>query len=429
MRLPLDIFLALRYLRPKRTFLSIISLLSVLGPLLGVAILIIVSSIMAGFDRDIRRGIMDMSAHLTVYPRNNTGYFADPQPLLETLTEEGAQWGTRGTPVIEGTALIQLKQTVYPKIIRGIDPATDGNVTKLQRNFTPEGFVLQEGDVAIGHRLAVQWGLHLGDEFLVHSPARLTQNIHWQEDGKVDVQEPDELYLPETCKLAATFSMGVSDYDDNVIVLHIDQAADLFGLDWGSATSIQLAVDDPMRIASLAEKLRPLHKDCIFVTWIEQNEMLFDTLQSEKSLMTFLMAFIVLVASFAIAATLITVAVQKTREIGILKAVGVSSWTIGRIFLLQGFLIGATGTLLGTIAGSLILYYRDAIARFLSACMGVEVFPAELYHLTSIPAYTAPGDLIKAVALSLIICIAASMIPALYASAFSPSKSLKSENG
>ncbi len=429
MRLPLDIFLALRYLRPKRTFLSVISLLSVLGPLLGVAILIIVSSIMAGFDRDIRRGIMDMSAHLTVYPRNEKGYFADPQPLLEALTKEGAEWGARGTPVIEGSALIQLKQTVYPKIIRGIAPETDGNVTKLQRNFLPEGYILQEGEAAIGTRLAMQWNLHSGDEFLVHSPARLTQNIHWKDDGKVDIQEPDELYLPETCKTAAHFSMGVSDYDDNIIVLHIDQAADLFGLDWGNATSLQFAIDDPMRVASLAHKLRPLHKDCIFSTWIEENEMLFNTLQSEKSLMTFLMAFIVLVASFAIAATLITVAVQKTREIGILKAVGISSWTVGRVFLLQGFLIGATGTILGTIVGLLVLHYRDAIARLLSLIMGVEVFPAELYHLTSIPSYTAPADLIQAVVLSLVICIAASMIPALYASAFSPSKSLKSENG
>ena len=428
MSLPLDLFLALRYLKPKRTFVSIISLLSVLGPLLGVAILLIVSSIMAGFDRNIRTGIMDMSAHLTVYPMSQGGYFRDPMPLLEKLASEGAEWGARGTPVIEGTALVQLRNTVYPKMVRGILPESDGNVTKLQRNFEDVGLVLSEGQVAIGGRQAIQMGLEKGDEFLIHSPARLTQNIHWQDDGKVQVTEPDELYLPETCTIATFFSMGVSDYDDNVIVLHIDQAADLFGLDWGNATSIQMAVDDPMQIASLASLYRQKHPDCIFVTWQEQNALLFDTLQSEKNLMTFLMAFIVLVASFAIASTLITVVVQKTREIGILKAVGVSSWTIARIFLLQGGIIGLTGTTLGTIAGLLVLHYRDGIANLLSLIMGVEVFPAELYHLTSIPSLTTPSDLIKTITLSLVICVAAALVPALYASAFSPSKSLKTEN-
>ncbi len=429
MRLPLDIFLALRYLRPRRTFVSVISLLSVLGPLLGVAILLIVSGVMAGFDKNIRDGIMDMSAHLTVYPMNEKGYFAEPEPLLATLTAEGADYGARGTPVIEGTALVQLRDTVYPAVVRGILPETDGNVTKLQRNFTNRGHVLKEGEIAIGERMGFRLGLHQGSELLIHSPARLTKNIQWKEDGKVDIQEPDELYLPEACRIASFFNMGVSDYDDNVIVLHLDQAADLFGLDWGSATSIQLAVDEPLKVGFLAQELRVRHPECQFVTWQEQNALLFDTLQSEKNLMTFLMAFIVLVASFAIAATLITVVVQKTREIGILKAVGVSSWTVGRIFLFQGFLIGFTGTALGTIAGLLVLKYRDAIAALLSKIMGVEVFPAELYHLTSIPALTTASDLIKIVVMSLVICVGAALIPALYASAFSPSKSLKSENG
>lgn len=429
MRLPLDIFLALRYLRPKRTFVSVISLLSVLGPMLGVAILIIVSGVMAGFDHDIRNGIMNMSAHLTVYPRNEQGYFTNPDQLLEQLTDEGTAWGVRGTPVIEGTALIQLEGTVYPKLVRGIRPESEDNVTKIQKNFSEEGHLLAEGEAAIGDRLARSLGLRLGDEFLIHSPARLTQNIHWKDDGKVDVREPDELYLPEECRIATFYNMGISDYDDNVVVLHIDQAADLFGLDWGDATSIQVAVDDPMNVASLAALLREKHPECQFVTWQEQNELLFNTLQSEKSLMTFLMAFIILVASFAIAATLITVVVQKTREIGILKAVGVSSWAIARIFLMQGFIIGVIGTVLGTTAGLLILHFRNGIAHLLSAIMGVDVFPPELYHLTSIPALTTPEDLGMAVAMSLAICMAAATIPALYAAAASPAKSLKTENG
>ena len=428
MRLPLDIFLALRYLRPKRTFISVISLLSILGPLLGVAILIIVSSVMAGFDRDIRTGIMNMSAHLTFYPLSEGGYFENPEPLMEQLESECAAQGLHAAPVIEGTALVQLRKTVYPKIVRGILPERERLVTKIQENFSEQREPLSEGEAAIGRRLAVMLGMRIGDEFLIHSPAHLTENISWTDDGKVEIHEPDEFYLPEQCRVANFYSMGISDYDDNVVVLHLDQAAQLFGLDWGSATSIQAVVDDPMNIAGLTEKLRAKHPDCQVVNWQEKNQMLFNTLQSEKNLMTFLMAFIVLVASFTIAATLITVVVQKTREIGIMKAVGVSSFTIGRIFLLQGLIIGVIGTALGTTAGLLVLHYRDAIARLLSRIMGVEVFPAELYHLTSIPALTTASDLVRIVTMSLCICVFAALVPAIYASATTPATSLRSEN-
>ncbi|MGN0867279.1 MAG: ABC transporter permease [Oligosphaeraceae bacterium] len=428
MRLPLDLLLALRYLRPRRNFISIITLLSVLGPLLGVALLLIVCSVMAGFDRDIRNGIMNMTAHITVYPPPEAGVFLQPERLLEELTREGEVWGLRGTPVIEGTALMQVRETVYPIMIRGILPETDGRVSSLQKTFEPEGCQLQEGEAAIGWSLGEQMLLARGDEFLIHSPARLTKNIQWREDGQVKLQEPDEMYLPEAVKVAATFDTGVSDYNDNMIALHLDQAADLFGLDWGSATTLQLALRDHRQAETAARALRKLHPQCQFVTWQERNQLLFDTLQSEKNLMTFLMAFVVLVASFAISATLITVVVQKTREIGILKAMGISSWCVGRIFLLQGLIIGVTGTTLGTIAGLLVLRYRDAIARLLSWVMGVEVFPAEIYHLTSIPALTTQGDLLRTILLAVSISVAAALIPALYAAAANPAVSLKSEN-
>ncbi|MBR6471170.1 MAG: ABC transporter permease, partial [Victivallales bacterium] len=401
----------------------------ILGPLLGVAILLIVSSVMAGFDRDIRTGIMNMSAHLTFYPRTEGGFFEDPQPLIDALERECAAQGLHAAPVIEGTALMQLRTSVYPKVVRGILPERERLVTKIQENFMDqERPPLAEGEAAVGRRLAMVLGLHPGDEFLIHSPSRLTENITWTKEGKVEVREPDEFYLPEQCRVANLYSMGISDYDDNVIILHLDQAADLFGLDWGSASAIQAVVDDPMNITQLTARLRALHPECQVVNWQEKNQMLFSTLQSEKNLMTFLMAFIVLVASFTIATTLITVVVQKTREIGIMKAVGVSSFTIGRIFLLQGLIIGVVGTALGTISGLVILHYRNAISQMLSRMMGVEIFPAELYHLTSIPALTTASDLARIITMSLGICILAAVVPAIYASATTPADSLRNEN-
>ena len=392
MQLPLDLLLALRYLRPRRNFISIITLLSVLGPVLGVALLLIVSSVMAGFDTNSQEKYMEVTAHITVFPPPEAGFFPHPQPLLEKLEQEGRQWGLRGAPVIEGPALVQVRDAVEPKFIRGILPEADEKVTRLQRHFSREGHALQEGEAAVGNLASLKLGLRQGDSLLIHSPARLTQNIHWEKDGRVKFQEPDELYLPEEVRVAAFFSMGISDVDDNVLLLHLDQAADLFGLPWGSATSLQLAVDTPLQAAAIAQRLRPLHPQCQFVTWQEQNPVFFNAIQNEKSLMTFLMSFIV-----------------------------------GRIFLFQGLIIGATGTALGTALGLLILHYRDAIARLISLAMGSEIFPEEIYQLSSIPALTTPQDLIRTILLSLSVCVGAALVPALFAAAANPAQSLKSE--
>jgi lipoprotein-releasing system permease protein len=423
MKLTADIFLALRYLRPKRTFISIITLLSILGPTLGVAILLIVSSVMAGFDRDIRNGIMNMQAHLVVYPMLEST-FRKPLEIIEKLEHHGV----KSAPVIEGSALLQSRNQILPKVVRGIIPELEKEVTSIQRNYLTPGLILKEKQIVIGTRLAEMLDLRIGDSVLIHSPARLTENIHWQDDGSVKISEPDEFYLPEEVKVVGYYSMGVADYDDNVIIMHLDQAAEIFGQSWGSATSIQVAVPDPLAMDNLTQKLKTEFPFFNFITWQEKNELLFGTLKVEKNLMTFLMTFIVLVASFSIAATLITVVVQKTREIGVMKAVGMSPFCIARIFLFQGAIIGIIGTSLGVALGLTVMACRNQIADLLSFLMGHEVFPPELYHLTRIPALTTTTDLLLIISLSLGICILAALVPAVYAAAMQPAKALQEEN-
>ncbi|NLF94057.1 MAG: ABC transporter permease, partial [Oligosphaeraceae bacterium] len=301
-------------------------------------------------------------------------------------------------------------------------------VTSIQRNYLTPGLVLKEKQIVIGTRLAESLNLRIGDSVLIHSPARLTENIHWQDDGSVKISEPDEFYLPEEVKVVGYYSMGVADYDDNVIIMHLDQAADIFGQNWGSATSIQVAVPDPLAMDSLTRKLKAEFPFFNFVTWQEKNELLFGTLKVEKNLMTFLMTFIVLVASFSIAATLITVVVQKTREIGVMKAVGMAPFCIARIFLCQGAIIGVIGTSLGVALGLTVMACRNQIADLLSFLMGHEVFPPELYHLTRIPAFTTTADLLLIISLSLGICILAALVPAVYAAAMQPANALQEEN-
>lgn len=422
-RLPADCFLALRYLRPKRTFVSVITLLSIMGPVLGVAVLLIVSSVMAGFDNDIRKGIMDLQAHIQIFPVFEP-VIEEPDVMLKQL----ATLNVVASPLIEGSALVQVRQEITPKVVRGIDPKTEPGVSNVSRSILRGRYELKEGEALVGDRMAAQLGMDLGSVLLIHSPARLTQNVKWKDDGTVDVSQPDEIYLPEQARIVGIYSMGVADFDDNIIFLHLDQAADLYGYDWGSATSLQCKVPDPLNITDIKTKIENLYPRMDVVTWQERNQLLFGTLRVEKNLMTFLMAFIVLVASFSIAATLITVVVQKTREIGVMKAVGMGRTMIARVFLFQGAIIGIIGTALGTGLGLLVLFFRDRIADFLSYVMGHDVFPAELYHLRRIPAVTTWQDLSFIICLSLAICVFASIIPAIYASSLAPAKSLQEDN-
>ncbi|MBN2452109.1 MAG: ABC transporter permease [Lentisphaeria bacterium] len=425
MQLPADILLALRYLRPKRTFVSVITLLSLVGPALGVAILIIVTAVMSGFDEDIRNGILSVQAHLYVNPAVGEAVIRDPGPVLEALRREGVE----GAPVIDGPVLIQVRNSSVVKAVKGIVPELEKRVTNIGSNEQFEGrFEIGEGEALIGSMMAMELGLHIGDDLLIHAPQRLTGNIQWQENGEVRLREPDEVYVPEEVRIVGIFSMGVYEFDMGILFLHLDQAADLFGYDWGDATSIHARVPDPFRMDALLDRLRLELEDMPVRSWQEVNALLFGALRVEKTLMVFLLTFIVVVASFGIAGTLITVAVQKTREIGVLKAMGMSGAFVARIFLMVGGIIGLIGTFFGMTLGLLVIHYRNAIADVLSHAMGVDVFPPELYHLTRIPGKPMPGDLILIVVTALVICELASLIPALYASAMSPARALQEEN-
>jgi len=429
MQLPADIFLALRYLRPKRTLVSVITLLSVLGPVLGVAVLIIVTSVMSGFDHDIREGILDMQAHMQVFPGWGAGLgrsevFEDTQPVLAALRKVGA----KGAPVMEGPVLIQLRDQVLTKFVKGIVPEAEKLVTNIYESSKFSGrFEIEEGEAMIGVDMAYELGLQLGDQLLIHAPKRLTGNIKWEEDGSVKISEPDEVYFPEEVTVVGIFSMGVYEYDSGIILLHLDQADELFGYDWGCASSVHASVADPFQMDEVIDDLHAELKHCRIVSWQEANQMLFGALRVEKNLMFFLLTFIVIVAAFGIAGTLITVAVQKTREIGVMKTVGMEGWTIARIFVLQGGIIGLIGTTLGTGLGLFIVHYRNEVAKILEMVMGHEVFPKKLYHLSQIPGLVTPRDVILIWVMSLIICVLASLIPALYASFLSPARALQEE--
>lgn len=428
MRVPSDIFLALRYLRPKRTFISLITLLSVAGPTLGVAVLIVVMSVMSGFDREIRSRILEMQAHIQVVPGFNSdgspAVIEDPRPIIEAL----GKLRLKGAPIIETPILVQHERQINVKFLRGIDPPVERQVTNLAERMVSGTYDIAEGQALIGNELAYELRAKVGDKLLVHSPGKLTKNIKWNDDGSIEFVEDAEVFLPEEVEIAGIFSMGMYEYDSSMVFTHIDQAAELTGLDWGMATSVHAQVADPFAmsddVAALRELLRGRYR---IISWQEANAQLFGALRVEKNLMMLVLSFIVVVAAFCISGTLLTVVIQKTRDIGVMRAVGMGRWLVARVFIMQGGIIGFLGTVCGSVAGLTVIHFRNQIADFLGTVMGVEVFPPELYHLAHIPAMVKGGDVAVIVSLAFLICVGASLLPALYAAFIPPVRALQDE--
>lgn len=420
-----SVFLALRYLRPRRSFVSAITFLSILGPIIGVAVLIVVLAVMAGFNRDIRQKILGMQAHIHLrHVLDQT--IAEPGPMVTRLRE----LGVAASPMVEGPVLLQTRERILAKYVKGIVPEYEQNVTDIRTHIIEGRYELTNGEALIGDELAHQCGIRVGDRILVHSPEKLNKMVRFDNDGGIVKDAPPELYVPEELTVVGIFSMGMYEYDSSVLITHLDTADEMFGLDWGSAAAIQVRTEDPFNLNPILEKIAgdPDLKLLRPITWQQSNQRLFGALRVEKNLMFFLLTFIMIVAGFGIAATLITVVIEKTGEIGILKALGASPFTILAIFVLQGTIVGVLGTVGGTALGLGIVHWRNTVAAGIAKIMGTEIFPKELYHLSEIPAMVQTSDVIAVVVSALLICILGALVPAVYAAALTPSDAIRSEH-
>lgn len=408
MNLPFSLFLALKYLKPKRTFVSVVTVISIMGVMLGVAVLIIVLSVMSGFDHMWRDKILSFNAHITVSGRGPID--ASRERLEQIMAVDGVQGAA---PYVEGLVFIQHRENVFTPLLRGIDPDYELAISRVPEHMVSGTFDIEFDELVIGRDLASQMGVRIGDRVLVYSPQSFIS--------------PDEIRLPEELVITGIYELGMWDFDMGYVLTSLAMARDLYAMESG-VHGIQVMTIDPYRAHLVAERLQDELGPAFTVrTWMEMNRQLFAALRVEKNMMFFLLIFITIVAAFGITNTLITLTVQKTREIGLLKSLGFSNGHIMRVFFWQGWIEGVLGTVLGIAMGVTVLKYRNDLMNALSDRFGWELFPKELYHLSEIPASTSLLDIALIAVSVMVICTLAGVVPAYRAATLDPARALRNE--
>ena len=408
--MPFSLFLALKYLKPKRSVTSIVTLVSVIGVILGVAIIIIVRAVMTGFGDMWREKILDFKPHITI-TSGNGGVIEKEEATCRRL--EQVPGVLAASPGIEMRVLAEFRRHVVAPLIVGTDPQRAKRVMKLDQMASGE-FNIEGDSVVLGIDLADELGIRVGDNLLVYSPMNLVSK--------------NDIYLPERLKVTGIYDSGQRDFDSGFIITSIAVARDLMGMKSG-VYSIHLKVDDPQnqskfkKIVSDVRMLVPVYN---VRTWQEIDSQLFNALAVEKNMMVILLMFITVVAIFCVMNTLIVLTVQKTDEVGLLKALGFSSWQVMAAFVLHGWIQCLVGTLLGIGAAFLVLENLQGLVALL-AHLGVEVFPKEIYGLAQIPWRVVPGEVVVVAVSVIVFCTVASFLPAWRAARMDPVTALRKE--
>ena len=419
-----ELFLAWRYLRPRRSVVSFITFSSLLGVTLGVAVLMIVLAVMTGFTDLMKEKIIETQSHFQVRAPGNYA-IGNYSPVIRKIEQLGAS----AAPVIRNPVLVQYGRGRLDARCLVLGARSQDLVKRLKlKSALRAGAIDLEGRGAIiGEPMARRMGLKVGDKFILHSANRLAELVKFSDDGRVEINRSGSAFLPLELTVRGIYSLGKYDFDSTVMFLDIDDAAELFKLPWSSATSIFGWGHDAFDQRALISSLRKELPDYRVTTWEEDNKQLLGVLNVEKRMMFFLLIFIVLVAAFSIANTLITSVYQKTREIGLLKAIGASDATITWIFLLQGMLIGALGSITGVALGAAVIALRNHILRLVSQWTGAELFPKEFYYFNELPAHIVPQDVAFIVISSIVLCTLGALLPAWRAARLQPAQALRYE--
>ena len=419
-----ELFLAGRYLVPRRSAVSLITVTSILGVTLGVAVLMVVLAVMTGFTDLMKTKLVETQAHYQI--RHQRYAINNPQWIVDTVKKAGG----KAAPVLQSSILVQFgKKRLDTRVMMfGASESDLKEHLELGTKLVDGKLALDGRRVVISSDMANRWGVKVGDKLLFHSAQKLTDLVEFKPSGGVAISKKGSAYLPTEFTVSGIYSMGKYDFDKLILFTGLDDAAELVDLPWGAATGVFGWGPDAFNQKELIAKIRKELPFGYFVTtWEESNQRLLGVLAVEKRMMFFLLIFIVLVAAFSITNTLITSVYQKTREIGLLKALGATDGMVSRVFVAQGFLIGVFGSGAGTLFGWLVITFRNDILHLVSKWTNMELFPKEFYYFNELPAHIVTGDVLFIVISSIVLCTFGALLPALRAAHLDPVRALRYE--
>ena len=401
--------IAIRYLKPRKKegLLNLISIFSFTGISLGVAILIIVMSVMSGFRTELVNKILGFNPHIIVKPYE-TKIDRSELDSLEELKDKI----TRVDFSFNGQAILISKENTTGILVRSYFQ-NDIDRIDLIKNGVVDGSLnlFKKGTISIGKELAISLDLVAEDQVTLMSAANL--------------QTPfGSLPLQEKFIVSSIFTTGLVEFDQNVIFMPFENARSLFELS-EKDIDLEIYLEKPDQVELIKKKVQKLFSEHYVYSWADLNKSFFGALKVERNVMFIILTLIIVVAAFNIISGLTILVKNKTKEIAILRTLGVSKKSIAKIFFLTGFTIGLLATITGVIIGILFSYYIEEIRFLITSIFNVRLFPEEIYFLSQMPSEINLGYIIIISLFSLLITFLATIFPSLSAAKLDPIKALK----
>ncbi|ODS70075.1 MAG: cell division protein FtsX [Acidovorax sp. SCN 68-22] len=417
MQIPYELALGWRYTRAGRAtrrngFISFISGVSMLGIALGVAALIIVLSVMNGFQKEVRDRMLSVVAHIEIFAPGGAA-MADPATTMEEARRNPQVLGA--APFVSAQALLARGEDMKGALVRGIDPAHEAEVTELASANAAAVQALTPGSfhVVLGSELASALGVQAGDVVTLIAPSG-------------QVTPAGVVPRLKQMTVAGTFNSGHYEYDSTLVLLHIEDAERIFRLE--GPTGVRLKLKDLHQARAVAQQLAgTLSGNLLIRDWSQQNRTWFAAVQLEKRMMFIILTLIVAVAAFNLVSTLVMTVQDKRADIAILRTLGASPRSIMGIFVVQGAMVGVIGTLAGLLLGLSIAYNVDVIVPAIEQMLHASFLPKDIYLISKMPSEPQESDIVPIALISLVLAFVATLYPSWRASRVNPAEALRYE--
>ena len=416
-KLPFELFVGLRYLRAKRKshFTTFISITSMVGIALGVAVLIVVLSVMNGFGAELRNRILGVASHLQITEGSNT--LSNWQSVMREV--DGIPHVVAAAPFVMAQGMLSFGPVAQGTLVRGVLPDAEVKVAEFAEKMKVGKLAdLRAGEfgIILGTDLAYSLDLTVGDKVILMSPSGQATPVGTMPRMK-------------QFKLIGLFEMGYQAYDSGLALIHMEDAAKLYRME-DKVSGLRLKLDDPFLTSVVAPEIAAKlsgQGNYYLSDWVQENPNFFQALKMEKRIMSIIMVLVVAVAAFNIVSTLIMAVIDKRADIAIMRTFGASPRSIMKIFIIQGVLIGAIGTLLGVGLGILITLNVDVIVPFIEQLFNTKFLAKDVYYISEVPSQLLWSDVSVIALTSFVLSLLATLYPSYKASQINPAEALRYE--